>query len=79
MFPLHQFLKFVPQGNKWDLVERVLTKRWHDLDAIALPCLNELFRPARDISVECPRHYFPADLYLDPHAVTARFWKRIWK
>jgi hypothetical protein len=37
VFPLHHFLPVrVPQGNKWDAVERVLTKRRHDLAAFAL-------------------------------------------
>jgi hypothetical protein len=37
VFPLHHFLQArMPQGNKWDAVERVLTRRRHDLDAFAL-------------------------------------------
>jgi hypothetical protein len=35
VFPWHHPVR-VPQGNKWDAVERVLTKRRHDLDAFAL-------------------------------------------
>jgi hypothetical protein len=41
VFPLHHFLPVrAPQGNKWDAVERLLTKRRHDLDAFALAALH---------------------------------------